>query len=222
MSGPVLVVAASHRRRSNSGAIGRYLAAELGRAGAPVRLLDLAEGGPEADLRRAVEEAARSRQVVLVASLYHDAINAQATAALEAWADAPPRDDPPAFAAIVHSGYPEPVHTAVALAICRRFADETGWPWRGGLTAGATSPLGGRDLREAGPVARNLRRALSRMAQALARGEEVPEEAVRLAARPALPRVLYLPLGNWIMRREARRLGTPDLDRRPYAREDAA
>ncbi len=222
MRGAVLVVAASHRRRSNSAAIGRYLAAELSRAGASVRFLDLAEGGPEGDLRQAVEEAAGCRQVVLVASLYHDAINARATAALEAWADAPKPDDPPACAAIVHSGYPEPVHTAVALAICRRFADEVGWPWRGGLTAGATSPLGGRDLREAGPVARNLRRALSRMAQALARGEEVPEEAVRLAARPALPRVLYLHLGNWMMRREARRLGTPDLDRQPYAREDAS
>ncbi len=224
MSRTVLVVAASHRRRSNSAAIGRYLADALANAGVPVRFLDIAEsGGLQGDVRRAVEEVPECQHVVLVASLYHDAINALATATLEAWADAGERaGDRPLFSAIVHSGYPEPVHTEVALAICRRFADEVGWAWRGGLTAGATSPIGGKDLRAAGPMTRNLCRALDLMAQAFARGEPVPEEAVRNAARVAMPRWLYIVVGNRLMQRQARRMGTPDLDRRPYVRGDEA
>ncbi len=221
MNGTVLVVAASPRRRSNSAAIGRYLADALARRGVPVEALDLAEsGGLRGDVPRAVDAAARCDQVVLVASLYHDAINALATATLEAWDAAAGRGIRPRFAAIVHSGYPEPVHTAVALAICRKFASDAGWSWRGGLTVGATSAIGGNDLQAAGPPARHLRRALDLTAAAFARGEPVPEAAVRTAARGAMPRWLYILVANWMMRREARRLGTVDLDRRPYASHD--
>ncbi len=221
MSEPVLVAAASNRRRSNSAAIGRYLADALGREGVRAQLLDVAEsGGLRGDLRPAMAALVGHGHVVLVASLYHDAINAVATATLEAWADAPPGESPRRFSAIVHSGYPEPVHTEVALAICRKFAQEAGWVWRGGFTAGASSAIGGRDLRAAGPLARHLRRALDRTAAAFARGEPVPEAAVRAAARAAMPRWLYIAVGNWAMRREARRWGTSDLDRRPYPSND--
>ncbi|QAA75830.1 MAG: hypothetical protein BIP78_0062 [Candidatus Bipolaricaulis sibiricus] len=220
MSEPVLVAAASNHRRSNSAAIGRYLADALVTAGVRAQILDVAEsGGLQDDFRPAVEALTGHGHVVLVASLYHDAINAVAAATLEAWADAARGDLPRLFSAIVHSGYPEPVHTEVALAICRKFASDVGWGWRGGLTVGATSAIGGNDLQAAGPPARHLRRALDLTAAAFARGEPVPEAAVRTATRAAMPRWLYIAVGNWMMRREARRLGTVDLDRRPYARE---
>lgn len=220
MKGAVAVVAASNRRHSNSAAIARYLSGALANAGVPVRTVDVAEQGGLADnLAPAIDLVSGCRHVVLVASLYHDTLNYMATATLEKWAEHPParpNGGPVAFSAVVHSGYPEPAHTAVALDICHRFADEVGWHWKGGLTAGATSAIGGRNLGAGGPMTKNLRRALEGTARAIAEGEPVPEEAARIAARTALPTWLFIPLANWMMRREARRLGTRDIDAQPY------
>ncbi len=221
MKGSVAVVAASNRRHSNSAAIGRYMAERLSLRGVPVRSIDVAEkGGLTDNFLPAVDLLSGCRHGILVASLYHDTINYMATATLEAWAERTPSGPNGkllAFSAIIHSGYPEPTHAEVALNICRRFAHEVGWDWQGGLTAGATSMIGGNDLGAAGPLTRNLRRALDLTAEAVAEGGMVPEEAVRLAARSLLPPWLLIPVANWAMRREAKRRGTRNLDARPYA-----
>lgn len=221
MNGIVAVVAASNRRRSNSAAIARFLADALAAEGAQMRYVEVAaSGGLSGEFAAAEEALAGCRHVILVASLYHDTLNYMATAVLEAWAEHAGSvlpNGPIDFSAIVHSGYPEPVHTEVALAVCRRFAGEVGWRWRGGFTAGATSSIGGRDLAVSGPMTRHLRQALERTARAIACGEPVPEEAVEMGSRVLLPTWLFIPLANWAMRREARRAHTRDLDARPYA-----
>ncbi|MFO8034199.1 MAG: hypothetical protein R6U88_03405 [Candidatus Bipolaricaulota bacterium] len=220
MKGTVAVVAASNRRNSNSAAIGRYLAGKLSAAKVPTRSIDVADkGGLVGNFVPAVELVAGCRHAVLVASLYHDTINYMATATQEAWADrAPcgPNGRRPQFSAIIHSGYPEPVHTKIALDICRRFASEVDWTWGGGFTAGATSTIGGHDLDSVGPMGRNLRRALELSAQAIAAGNPIPEQAERAAARAVLPAWLFIPLANWAIRREAKRTGTRNIDARPY------
>jgi len=220
MKGSVAVVSASNRRHSNSAAIGRYLAGQLSDLGVPTRSVDVAEkGGLAGNVMPAVDLVAGCRHAVLVASLYHDTINYMATATMEAWADCKPSGPNgrrPQFSAVVHSGYPEPVHTEVALDICRRFASEVGWPWGGGFTAGATSIIGGQDLGSVGPAVRKLRRALDLTAQAIAAGDPVPEQAKRTAARPFAPTWLFIPLANWVMRREAKRTRTRNIDARPY------
>ncbi len=221
MKGTVAIVAASNRRGSNSAAIARYLAGELSAMAMPVRSIDVAEkGGLSEDFVQAVDFLAGCRHVVLIASLYHDTINYMATATLEAWAARPPsglNGKPVDFSAVIHSGYPEPVHTMVALDVCRQFAKEVGWRWQGGFTAGATSAIGGRDLESLGPMTRSLRRALSLTATAIVEGRRVPAEAVHHGAKVFLPAWLLIPLANWAMRRQAKRSGTRNLDARPYA-----
>ncbi len=220
MKGAVAVVAASNRRHSNSAAIARYLSGALAATGVSVRTIDVAEQGGLADnLGPAVALVSGCRHVVLIASLYHDTLNYMATATLEKWAEQPParpNGGAVAFSAIVHSGYPEPAHTAVALDICHRFADEVGWHWKGGFTAGATSAIGGKDLQAGGAMTKRLRRALDLSAQAIGERQAIPAEAAQIAARTPLPTWLFIRLANWMMRREARRIGTRNLDAQPY------
>ncbi len=218
-SGPLLLVAASNRRRSNSRAIMDGLATRIEKAGGRCATLDVPTNGflqgKNDDLLGAFRSSSR---VVFISPLYHDQMTFTATSVLESLAArrsvfAAPLD----FAAIVHSGYPEPVHTRTALAVCRKFTSEMGWRWAGGLTTGATSPIGGRPLEQAGGLARNLRRALDVAAEALAAGRPIPREAARIAAKPSLPPFLFVRAGNYLIRKNLKKAGVKDYGARPYA-----
>jgi hypothetical protein len=158
--------------------------------------------------------------VVLAAPLYVDSLPAPVTEALELLARkraraAFPR---PRFLAIVNCGFPEAVHTDTALAICRLWAGEAGLDWIGGLGVGGGGMLEGRPLAELGSRARSVTRALALSANAIARGEILPAEALGLARTLTIPAWLYRLLGDWGFRREARRHGTRSrLGERPYA-----
>jgi len=221
-SGPLLLVAASDRRHSNTRAIMDGLATRIEKAGGRCTILDVpADGflrGNSEDLLGAFRSSARA---VFISPLYHDQLTFTAMSVLESLAArrsvfAAPLD----FAAVVHSGYPEPVHTRTALAVCRKFTSEMGWRWAGGLTAGATSPIGGRPLEQAGGLARNLRRALDVAAEALAAGRPIPDEAARLAAKPSLPPFLFVRAGNYLIRKNLKKAGVEDFGAQPYASKD--
>ena len=65
---------------------------------------------------------------------------------------------------------------------------------------GGGESIGGRPLEEAGGLVRNVKKSLNLAADALAKGEKVPEEAVKLMARPLVPGWLYLLIADigWI------------------------
>ncbi len=217
----ILILAASNRRHSNSNSIADYLAQQFVKLGCPCTQLELAaESGKAGEFPSLLKMAEGCRQVVLVSSVYHDTLNFTATSALEqlaAHAAEDPEQSQTSFGAVVHSGYPEPVHSQVALSVCRQFAREMGWNWLGGLSAGGTSPIGGRALDKTGGLGKNLRRALELAAPALSREEPIPEAAVRLAATPPLPAWLFKPLANLMMWRGVRKLGTRHVSARPFA-----
>jgi hypothetical protein len=122
------------------------------------------------------------------------------------------------FLAIVNCGFPEAVHTDTALAICRQWAGQAGLDWIGGLGIGAGGMFAGRPLAELGGRARYVARALALSADAIARGRILPEEAMQLARRLAIPPWLYRLLGERGFRQEARKHGTrARLGDRPYA-----
>ena len=158
---------------------------------------------------------------VLSAPMYVDALPAPATRALELIAahrgDVPASDDAPLFAAIVNLGFPEASQAETALAICRRFSDEARLRWAGGLGLGGGPAIDGRPLGRRERMTRNVRAALDLAAEALAVGDPVPEEAVRLMARPLVGPALYRFMVNRGYRRRARKTrdGRP-LDARPY------
>lgn len=218
-AGPLLLVSASNRRHSNSRAIMDGLATRIEKAGGRCATLDVpADGflrGDNEDLLGAFRSSARA---VFISPLYHDQLTCTAMSVLVSLAArrsvfTSPLD----FAAIVHSGYPEPVHTRTALAVCRKFASDMAWRWAGGLTAGATSPVGGRPLEQAGGIVRNLRKALDIAAEALAAGRPIPDEAVRIAAMPSLPSFLFVRAGNYLIRKNLKKAGVKDFSARPYA-----
>ncbi len=221
-AGPLLLVSASNRRHSNSRAIMDGLATRIEKAGGRCATLDVPVNGflpgKNEDLVGAFRSSGR---VVLISPLYHDQLTHMAISILEGLAAR--RDAfaaPLRFSAIVHSGYPEPAHTRTAIAICRKFASDMGWRWAGGLTAGATSPIGGRPLEQAGGLARNLRRALDVAAEALAAGRPIPDGAARIAAKPSLPPFLFIRAGNYLIRKNLKKAGLKDYGARPYAAKD--
>jgi len=157
--------------------------------------------------------------VVLATPLYVDSLPAPVTEALELLVRRPPgASSRPRFLAIVNSGFPEAVHTDTALAICRRWADEAGLDWIGGLGIGGGGMLAGKPLAEMGGRAGAVARALALSAEAIACGRIIPDEALKLARTLAIPAWLYRLFGDWGFRQEARSRGTSrTIGARPYA-----
>jgi hypothetical protein len=83
------------------------------------------------------------------------------------------------------------------MRIARHFADRAGYHWAGGLPLGGGGVLGpGQQLDQRhGPVA-HIQRALDAAAPALARGENLPQDALDLMVQPALPDVAYRIIGD--------------------------
>ena len=172
------------------------------------RWRDLAQAVGEADL------------VVLSSPLYVDSLPAPVTRALERIAEvrggAGGRKEQ-GFAAISNNGFPEAFQNHTALAIARRFAEEAGFVWLGGLALGMGGALDGRSLAKPGRMLRNAVTALDMTAAAFTGGDAVPEEAFDLMARPLMPRWLYLLGGNWGWRSQARKHGVgAQIADRPY------
>ena len=120
---------------------------------------------------------------------------------------------------IVNCGFPEAHQTDTAVRICRRFAAEAGFEWAGALAVGAGETIHGQPLDEIKGMARNVIRSLDLAAAALAENKPVPEKAVRLMAKPLIPRWSYLLLGTRGWKKAATRHGTRDrLNNRPYSR----
>ncbi|GFK96091.1 hypothetical protein NNJEOMEG_03965 [Fundidesulfovibrio magnetotacticus] len=157
---------------------------------------------------------------VLAAPVYADSLPAPAVRALEFLDDdGPAPERPRAFAALVNCGFPEASHTQTCLDACRVFARRTGLRWAGGLGVGQGGVLGEGPLEARGAITASLRKALDLSAHALAAGEDIPEGAVRLAAKPLMPRLLYLAVAElgWLAqawsRRTFFRLGAKPLQR---------
>jgi hypothetical protein len=122
------------------------------------------------------------------------------------------------FIAICNCGFPEAEHTDTALAICRRFARETGIEWAGGLGLGGGESIDGRDLDERGGMLKNVKRSLGITAEALSRGESVPDEARRLMSKRLVPVWLYLLIGGFGWKWKAWKNGVLNkMNDQPYA-----
>ena len=78
--------------------------------------------------------------------------------------------------------------------------------------------IDGRPLAKAGRVGKNARDALSLAADALSKGQSVPEEAIKRMAEPPIPIRLYTMIGNRTWKKMASQYGMADkLKARPFA-----
>jgi len=106
---------------------------------------------------------------------------------------------PKRLAVIVNNGFPEVHHNAPAIAICQRFAMDTGMIWLGGLAlAAGEAVIGGQPLEGAPqserPPIQHVIQALDIASVALADGQTIPSEANRLLAKTPIP---FMPFGLW-------------------------
>lgn len=156
--------------------------------------------------------------LVLAFPLYVDGVPAPLVAVLE-WVAARGLqvDRAVRVAALVNCGFPEAVQCTPALSVTRRFAEETGMSWVGGLALGAGAAIDGRALDGVGDLARSMRLALDLAAEALAEGRPVTREAVKTMATPMMPARVYRLVGDRGFRSRAKAQGTESrLADQPY------
>jgi hypothetical protein len=189
---------------SASSVLGGYLLERLSGHGWETESLTL-----RASLNREEGEAAllsslnRAGLILLVFPLYVDSLPFLVTKALAVIAGhrrnlSEPR--PQRLVGIVNSGFPETHQNAVALAICREFAAQSGIAWAGGLALGAGGAIGRQPLTAAersGPPVKHVIRALDLTAAALAEGRPVPAEAAKMMTKSPIPLVPFA-LWRWM------------------------
>jgi hypothetical protein len=208
------------RGRSNSESLARYLHARLAPRGAGFAAIDARSTLHSAvELQRLLDGVAGCDLFVLASPIYVDALPYPVVHALEAVvrarAGATSRCR---FAALLNCGFPEAWHCELGIEMARVFARAASLEWSGGLGLGGGEALAGRPLERAGGAGRHARQALDMTAQALARGESIPDAAVRLMASPPIPDFLYRMIGTLGWKRRARQHGAADLRARPLAK----
>jgi multimeric flavodoxin WrbA len=201
-----LLIVGSPKTRSNStsGVLGNYILDRMKEQKWLTESLTLKteletpEG--EAALLSAVD---RADLLVLAFPLYVDALPYLLTRALEIIAGHRRNTSqrrPLRLFAISNNGFPESYQNNVALAICRNFAISTDMIWMGALAMGAgESIISGAPLTqksELGFPLIKIHTALKTSADALARGQVVPVEAMRSLAGVPIP---FTPFFIWRM-----------------------
>ena len=217
----ILLWIGSCRPRCNTGAMARFLQSEMRRSQVAVHQLDLKDHlgvGPLPD--EVIAGIRASDAIVLLAPVYLDTLPApilELLVRLHEQRDAL-AGSRPAFYAVVHSGYLEPVHRVPALETCAHFGRAMGFDWRGGIGFGGTSPIGGAPLENLGWLTKNLRASLVLLAQAVRQGQPVPARALALAKKRPVPlplRAIVATL-NLITKRQLRAKGIHHPWARPY------
>ncbi len=219
----LLVGSARPSGTSTSEALGRYLLQRLQGAGAESRVFQVSHCRHDEELSELVSAVDQADIFILASPLYVDSLPFLVTRAFETIAAR--RTHPAAeprlgtrFLALINCGFPEATQTRTAQDICRIFARQARLELAGTLGLGGGETLQGRAPESMGWLARHLRRALDLAADALLRGQPVPEKAVELMARPLVPAIGYMLLGDRGWRQRARRFGAEArMGDRPFA-----
>lgn len=203
----LLIIGSPKLKGSTSAALGTYVLGRLEALGFSTKTMH-ARTELRGDGGQALAAMVDAADVVLLATpLYVDAAPTAVTRAMELIARhrrevLPERR--PRLAAIVNCGFPETFHNDTALAIYRCFAREAGLDWAGGVGIGMGGAIGGKAVDRLGGMGRNLRQGLDLMADALAEGRDVPDEAVELAGKPFMPTWAYVIVAQLGWRLQAR------------------
>jgi multimeric flavodoxin WrbA len=216
----LLLVGSPRTRKSSSNSLGSYLFDQLGQQSIQTETIYLHTVLRSPEKMKALFAAVEAADLVLLAfPLYVDSLPAPVIEALERIAAQ--RAEHPTrklFAAIANCGFPEAHHNTPALAICETFARQAGFEWAGGLALGAGEGLvHGAPLTTASGPAIPIKKALDLAAAGLARGEQIPQAAIDLLAKPIIPGWLYRMLGGFGWKQQAKGWGVEkSLKRQPY------
>jgi len=148
--------------------------------------------------------------IILAFPLYIDCLPAGVIKALELISDHRQSISNPkkqGFVVIINCGFPETQHNNTGIAICKIFASEVGFEWKGALAFGMGGVFGGKSLDERGGMVRNVIMGFDIAAQALSNGENIPKEAIELVGKKFMPISLYSKMGNLGWNLQAKKFG---------------
>lgn len=205
----VLLVGSPKGENSTSASIGNYLLHKLEEMGVSAE---------SAFVHRSVNRQEKKKEllsmvdnadlIILTFPLYVDSLPAPVIKAMELINEERALSKSPknqGFVAISNCGFPEAFQIDIALEICRIFAKDSGFEWKGGLAFGGGGAINGIPLEERGGMVRNFRKGLDMVAEVLAKGQDIPQEAIDLISKKLMPIGLYKMMGNLGWRFQARK-----------------
>jgi hypothetical protein len=205
----VLLVGSPKGPNSTSNSLGIYLAERLQENGVSYEKVYLSQSlcseEKQSSMLKLVD---KSDLIILAFPLYVDSLHSQVIKTLELIAEHQKGKrnlNKKSLVAISNSGFPEAKHNNIALEVCRIFAKQVGFTYAGGLAMGGGGMISGRPLEEVGGAARNQIKALQISADALAKGEDIPETAVALMAKLGIPKWMYTWMGNHGLKKETKK-----------------
>ncbi|MFX1411532.1 MAG: NAD(P)H-dependent oxidoreductase [Promethearchaeota archaeon] len=217
----LLLIGSPRGENSTSASLGDYLISKLEELGLKTergfihRLVNREE-----KIQSLFEMIDKADLIILTFPLYVDSLPAPVIKAMELIKEE--RDQLESkksknFIAISNNGFPEGFQNSTAHQICRIFAEDCGFIWKGGLALGQGGSIGGIPLLERGGMVRNVVKGLDITAQALTEGKEIPQEAIDLFSKKFIPNSLYNMIVNLGWRRQAGKYGTKKIRGKPYS-----
>ncbi|MFX0040377.1 MAG: NAD(P)H-dependent oxidoreductase [Promethearchaeota archaeon] len=218
----LLLVGSPRVEKSTSESLGNYLISKLEELGMKSekgfihRLINREE-----KIQSLFKMIDRADLIILTFPLYVDSLPAPVIKAMEFIKEE--RDQletkkSKSFIAISNNGFPEGHQNNTALHICRIFAEDCGFIWKGGLALGQGGSIGGIPLLERGGMVRNVVKGLDITAQAMIDDKEIPQEAVELFSKKFIPNFFYNSIVNLGWRLQKRKYGTKKKIReKPYS-----
>ncbi len=210
----VLMVGSPRTRKSTSQSLGSYLLDQLKSRSIQTETIYLHTVLRSPEKMNALFAALDAADLVLLAfPIYVDSLPAPVIEALEritAHRALRVRQAPAhrqLFGAISNCGFPEVAHNRAALAICKVFAQQTGFKWAGSLALGGGEMVHGMPLTELGGRVIPIKAGLELAASALAKGNSIPRQAQALFAKQVVPAWLYRLLGGIGWKQQAKKFG---------------
>jgi len=218
----LLLIGSPRGEKSTSASLGNYLVSKLEEFGIKYerdfvhRLVNREE-----KIQNLFQMIERADLIILTFPLYVDSLPAPVIKAMELIKEERDRVEPKKsknFIAISNNGFPEGFQNTTALHICRIFAEDCGFIWKGGLALGQGGSIGGIPLLERGGMVRNVVKGLDITAQAMIDGKEIPQEAINFFSKKFIPNSLYNIVVNLGWRRQVGKYGTKKkINDKPYS-----
>lgn len=204
----LIMIGSAKQPHSNSEMLGEFISARLREKGCETETVFLAKCLESEETReRFLEKTVPADVIVLAAPLFVDSLPALVTETMERIANhrkTAGQLKATHFAAIINCGFPESSHNETALGICRLFAREARFNWLGGLSLGGGEILNAQPLNQNAGMLRPIVKALELAAHAIADKKPIPDEALRLMAKPVIPRWMYNAAGNRSWKKRAK------------------
>ena len=217
----LLLVGSPKNSSSTSAALGDYLTLRLEELGLSIekeyiyKLIRKEEGQ-----KKILSIVDNTDLIILAFPLYVDCLPAGVIETLELIANHRKLMNNPkkiGFVVLINCGFPEAEQNNTAIAICKIFAREVGFEWKGALSLGMGPAIEGKPVEERGGMVRNLKKGYNLAAKALAEGKIIPEEAYELVTKRFIAKSLYTKIGNLGWKKQAKKFGVREIiEAKPY------